>query len=146
MAKDNYDNGAATQIVAGDENLGVMWTLDPTKGTDDDPVDPSLSVPFVRTVRGGFPTTERQNYRCNGVWLRISTGQPEYTDTQITLNFSDDQGASWINAGSVSVDTDAYGQTIFWRSLGLIRPPLRIFEFTDVGATVRIDGADLDAQ
>jgi hypothetical protein len=145
MAKDNYAGGAVTQVVAGDENLGVLWTLDPTSGVDDDPVNPDSEHPFTRAVRGGFPITERNNIPCNAVWLRISTGRPVYTDTTIRLRFSDDQGMTWYDAGTVAVNALEFGQVIYWRSLGLIRPPLRIFEFSDVGAMVRIDGADVDA-
>lgn len=147
MSAANYFNGAATQIVAGDEQKGVLWTLDPTKGVDDDPVEEGVISAFIRTVRGGYPITERNNLRVGGLWLRISTGAPiDGVDTQITLRSSDDQGATWTDHGSVTVDTGAYGQTIFWRSLGLIRPPIRIFEFTDFGAAVRIDGADIEAK
>lgn len=146
MSADNYiTGGAATQIVAGDENLGVLWTLDPTSGIDEDPVDPTIDHPFTRTVRGGFPITERNNIPCNAIWLRISTGYPLHLNSDIRLRFSDDQGMTWVDAGTVTVNPLEFGQTIYWRSLGLIRPPLRIFEFTDTGAMVRIDGADMDA-
>lgn len=145
MAKDNYAGGAATQVVAGDEALGVLWTLDPTAGVDDHPAEPDEIVPFTRIVRGGVPVTERKNLRCNAVWLRISTGSPAYSNAEIRLRSSDDQGNTWTDHGTVNVNSGEWGQTIYWRSLGLIRPPLRIFEFTDVGAMVRIDGADVDA-
>lgn len=146
MAKDNYDGGAATQIVAGDDNWGVLWTLDPTAGIDDDPSSDETHI-FQRAVRGGVPITERNNMRCNGVWLRISTGLPiDGVSSDILLRSSDDQGASWTDHGTVTVEPGAFTQTIFWRSLGLIRPPIRIFEFVDTGAMVRIDGADIDAE
>lgn len=144
MAKANYAGGAATQIVAGDENLGVLWTLDPTAGVDQSPADPTVEVPFIRSVRGGVPMTERNNKRANALWLRISTGEPTYTDTSITMRSSNDQGVNWTDHGSVAVIPGDYSQTIYWRSLGLIKPPMRIFEFIDVGAAVRIDGSDID--
>lgn len=144
MARDNYLGGAATQVVAGDENLGILWTLDPTAGVDDDPSDPAEVQPFTRAVRGGVPMTERNNARCNAVWLRISTGEPSYDDATIRLRSSDDQGKTWYDHGTVTVNPYEYGQTIMWRSLGLIRPPARIFEFSDFGAAFRIDGADID--
>jgi hypothetical protein len=43
----------------------------------------------------------------------------------------------------LTVTPSDYSQEFAWRSLGLIRAPGRMFELSDNGAAVRIDGLDI---
>lgn len=143
MERDGYDSGAVTNVVVGDDAFGLLWTLDPTAGLDQNPNAASDDQPFTRVVTGGLPMRGRQSPRCNAVFLTIATGSPVVDNAVINLRISDDFGTTYQDCGDVSVPAGVYSTEIEWRSLGLIRAPGRIFEFTDTGATVRIDGADI---
>ena len=136
------DNVPATNIICGDDTLGVLWALDPASGSDEGPFEGMPLRPFTRTVTGGIPVRSRTSPRCNAVTLVVSTGDPDATDTTMQLRVSDDNGQTYQNCGAVKVPDNIYFREVRWRSLGVIRAPMRIFEFSDTGATVRIDGAD----
>jgi hypothetical protein len=141
--KANYLGGAATNVVGGDDNFGLLWTLDPNNGLDDSPIEENPPEDFERRVSGGVPARMRQSVRNNAVFLVINTGNPAFVPAAITLYTSDDNGKSFQDQGSIDVPAGEDSAEIMWRSLGLIRAPGRIFEFRDTGATVRIDGLDV---
>lgn len=146
MSKDNFDGdpGAATQIVVGDDSLGILWTLDPEQGYDEAIDATSGDIPVIRAVRGGIPFRGRHRSRTNGVWLTISNGRPTLPLAAVILRTSDDQGVTWQDRGTITVIPSDYSQNLYWRSLGLMRAPGRLFEFEDDGAMIRIDSADVD--
>lgn len=137
-----YGQGYSTNIVAGDDNLGILWILDPKQGYDDGSAraDPA---PFTRIVTGMLPARLRDTYRCAGVYVTMALGDPTQEGAAITLKISDDGGKSYWSAGSIEVIADNYEQEIAWRSLGLMRAPGRVFSLEDDGATARIDGLDM---
>lgn len=135
-------NVPSTNIICGDDTLGVLWALDPSSGSDEGPFEGTPLRPFTRTVTGGIPIRGRTSPRNNAVTLTVSTGDPDAVDTTIQLRISDDNGQSYQDCGAVPVPSNLYFREVRWRSLGLVRAPTRIFEFTDTGAVVRIDGAD----
>ena len=143
MSSASYLDGVSTNIVIGDDAYGLLWVLDPGSGVDENPVIGEPLQPYTRVVTGGVPMRQRQSPRCNAVFLTISTGQPDVDPATINLRFSDNNGATFTDAGNVVVPSGNYFTEVSWRSLGLIRAPGRVFEFTDTGATVRIDGANV---
>jgi hypothetical protein len=144
VAKSDYLGGVSTPVIAGDDSCGILWSLDPTQGYDDNIDSTGDDVPVVRAVRGGIPFRGRHRSRTNGVWLTISNGAPVLPLAAVTLRTSDDQGVTWQDRGSITVTPSDYNQQLYWRSLGLMRAPGRLFEFEDNGAMIRIDSADVD--
>lgn len=142
MAGTTHERSFGSQIVAGDDTEARMWVLDPDQGFDDEP-DESDPTPFERIVTGGLPQRMREITPVGGVYLNISTGSPVLSGADVTLRTSDDGGNTWINHGTISVTIGTWDQEVAWRSLGYIRHPGRIFEFSDNGVAVRISGADM---
>jgi hypothetical protein len=134
--------GHTTNVVAGDDTWGLLWTLAPELGADESPREDRVPVPFPRVVTGGVPMQMRQTAPCNGVYLTLSLGNPGYSGTSVTLRTSDDLGKSWFDCGTITVEPGNYDQEFAWRSLGLVRHPGRIFSFEDDGVA-RIGGADM---
>jgi len=66
---------------------------------------------------------------------------PEYFS--ILLEYSDDNGRTWVSAGGFPVNFQDYTQEIAWRSLGQINAPGRLFRVTDYNLLPRIDGLDI---
>lgn len=135
--------GHTTNIVAGDDSTGMLWTLAPELGVDESPRTDRDDVPFERAVTGGVPMRMRQTVKCNAVYVTMSLGEPALTGAAITLRTSDDMGRTWLDHGTLTVTADDWSQEIAWRALGLIRAPGRIFEIADNGAAVRLNGAEM---
>lgn len=134
--------GAQSKVVAGDDSVGLLWTLDPTVGVDDSARSDRDPVPFTRRVIGGVAQRLRESTPVGAVFLTCDFATPQYTTAAITLRTSDDNGKTFQTQGTVTVEPGNYDQDIQWRSVGQIKAPGRIFEITDNGATVRIDGLD----
>ena len=144
VAQGDYFGGVSTPVICGDDSTGVLWTLDPVQGYDDNIDSMGADIPVIRAIRGGIPFRGRHRSRTNGVWLTISNGLPVLPLAAVTLRTSDDQGVTWQERGSITVTPNDYSQNLYWRSLGLMRAPGRLFEFEDNGAMIRIDSADVD--
>lgn len=142
MGKTTADRLYGTNIVAGDDRAGILWMLDPTKGVDDGAAVDLPDEPYTRTATGLVPMVMRQTASDAGIYLVISLGQPVVTGAGISLRISDDWGRSYRDMGTITVQPSDYTQEIAWRSLGLIRAPGRLYEFTDEGAAVRIAYAE----
>lgn len=141
----NIDPAApATNVILGDDTFSVLWTLTTDVAADEGPFPNDTRRPFSRVVIGGIPLRSRQSPRCNAATLTASIGDPNMVSTSIQLRFSDDNGATYQNAGVVSVFPGEFTKEVRWRSLGLMRAPGRLFEIVDSGTTVRIDGLDVD--
>jgi hypothetical protein len=139
MGKATANKLYGTNIVAGDDRLGILWMLDPTKGVDDGVEVGDDDAPYTRTVYGLVPQTMRQTVPDGAIYLTISLGQPSLTGAGITLLISDDWGKSYRDAGTVTIEPGNFDQEISWRALGLIRSPGRIYQLSDQGAAVRIN-------
>jgi len=142
MGATSVGRGFNTNIVGGDDSTGVLWVLDPDVGVDDQ-IDGTGTSEFERTIRGGVPIQMRQTERCNEVYMTLSLGEPALSGADITLRTSDDNGHTWHDHGTITVEDGAFEQEIVWRSLGLIKAPGRIFEFVDNGAATTIWGVDM---
>ena len=132
-----------TNIIAGDDTYGLLWLADPTLGYDQDPRDANIAVEFTRQVTGGLPIRLREASPVGAAYLTASLGTPSVVAPTIRLRTSDDSGNTWTDQGSITVTDGDFDQEFSWRSLGLIKAPGRIFEITDNGGTVRIDGLDM---
>lgn len=143
MGKVSFSQGANTKIVMGDDVFGLLWTLDPNQGYDEAPRVDLEDQEFTRQVVGGMPMRMRETQKVGAAYLTADMGTPQLTGANITLRTSDDYGKTWNDHGTITVEPDNYNQEFVWRSLGLIKHPGRMFEITDNGASVRIDGLDI---
>jgi len=131
-------------IIAADQSNPIIWKLDPESFIDDD------FKPQVRKVSGGLSMRNRAFITNYSFRITASLGTPAVpvtappTSPAVRLRYSDDNGASYIDAGNVVITSLDYTQEIAWLSLGTMNPPMRIFEITDTGAIARIDGADAE--
>lgn len=141
MGKTTADRLYGTNVVCGDNTLGILWMLDPNQGYDD-PTSGSTPDSFTRYVTGYNTIRMRETQSNAGVYVTLNLGAPSITGAQITLRTSDDNGHSYYDHGSIVITADDYTQEVAWRGLGLMRSPGRLFELTDNGAAVRIAAAD----
>jgi hypothetical protein len=142
-------NSFGSNVVVGDDANGSLYFLDPNADQDDDAVYGS-EVPreFRREVSGQYPLKGYSFQRCYGVELYGSIGQSSYggTDQSVTLSYSDDRGTTYVNTAPITINVGDYNGRVFWRSLGSIRTPGRIFKITDYGTLKRIDGMNMLAE
>lgn len=128
------------RILAADNSTAQIWELDPDAVRDE-------SVPaqeIERVVTGFLPLRGRDSVRQGALRLTASVGDPSVAGAAVTMRYSDDGGNTWSNPFTVTLAEGDFDQTISFRSLGRIRAPGRLWEITDTGAAVRIDGADAD--
>jgi len=136
-----------SNIICGDDTTGALFFLDPDKVTDDSSLGNGLEHPFERVVYGQMPIRGNAAVPCYGVQVYGSLGEvQEPTLTAIDLEFSDDQGNTFVNCGTIDMDAGDYNQRLYWRSLGHMRQPGRLFKLTDFGGLRRLDGIDIDDQ
>lgn len=131
-------------VIAADQSNPTLWRLDPTTFIDDG------FKTQTRVVTGGIAMRGRtfpQNYAFR---VTASVGEPEVANTipetlpTVQLSYSDDQGKTFVDREALEVSLGANIQELQWLSLGSMRPPQRVFRVTDVGAVVRIGGADAE--
>lgn len=124
--------------------------------------DPTLvEMNFDSEFDDGFRTIQRvvtglvtlkhrdQTLDVGALHIDASVGAPSYTEPnppgpRMRLRYSDDEGNTWSDYEDVSLIVGEYNQDIQWRSLGTIFAPGRVFEISDEGGVVRIDGAWMD--
>ena len=91
------------------------------------------------TVRG------RNAIPVYSVDLTASLGDPSLENNTVTLEYSDDQGHTYLTADEPHVaEAGNYAQEFSWHSLGQVRAPGRLFRLTDDGAFARIDSLDVN--
>lgn len=134
-----------SNVVCGDDSLGVLWILDPEQGYDDsaEPLD-ETPVPFFRRATAQVISRGREFLPVYDLFLTGTAGEPAFTGAEVRLNYSDDGGRSFVNAGTRTVNQQDFTQEFAWRSLGRIQAPGRIFQVEDNGAFARIDGLDIN--
>lgn len=133
-----------SNVIVGDDSYGVLWTLDPEQPNDDALLD-ETQVSFNRVAMGQVPMRGRGRIPVFSAYLTASTGDPAITGEAVTLEYSDDQGRTFVTASApVAVESGNYNQEYVWRSLGLIQAPGRLFRITDDGAFARIDSMDVN--
>lgn len=136
-----YENGS--DVVVGDDTTGALWILNPEQAVDD-PLQPDLRdegvfATFPRAATGQVLTRGREFLSCYEVYLVCDPGAPAFVGAQVTLNYSDDGGRSYVSAGTIVAEPGNYQQEFAWRSLGIIGAPGRMFRIEDDGALRQID-------
>lgn len=133
-----------SNVIVGDDSYGILWVLDPEKGTDDAILDTNVQS-FPRVATGQVIARDRQFNPIFSVALTASLGEPALTPNTVTLRYSDDQGRTFVVADDVkSVTAGDYEQEFEWRSLGVVKAPGRLLQIEDDGAFARIDGLDVN--
>lgn len=137
----NYD----TTIVAGDEAAGTLYFLDSEYPLEDAASEDASPAPFQRSVQGQIVQRGRAPVDCFSVALSGSFGRPWDTSlNDVSLSYSDDDGQSYADAGTISIPLGDSAARVEWRSLGIVKTPGRLFLIEDNGALARIDSLDLD--
>lgn len=140
----NIPQQYGSNVIVGDDSYGILWVLDPEKGLDDTLLSDE-QVTFPRVATGQMITKGREFLSVFSVDLTASRGQPVLTDNTATLDYSDDQGNTYVTADpAYVVEAGNYDQQFDWMSLGLVRAPGRIFRVSDNGSFARIDGLDVN--
>lgn len=135
----NFVNGSmwGKRIVGADSISTTIWEMIPTAVLDEGWRD------ITHVVTGGLTTRSRTTIAVDAVRVSGSVGQlDEVNGATFTLRYSDDQGKTWSDNFDISLIEDDFDGEMAWRSLGSFMAPGRIFEFSDVGGLLRIDGAD----
>lgn len=134
-----------SNIIVGDDTLGTLWVLNPLQGLDDNPLDDTQST-FDRVATGQMIQRGRVSTPVYSAYLTASFGDPTLILNTVTLDYSDDQGNTYVTADQPQISlTGGYDQEFVWRSMGQVRAPGRLFRITDDGAFARIDGLDINA-
>jgi hypothetical protein len=140
----NMLNGFAWEsnrmVVGGDSIYPTIYSLDPASHLDDG------WRPVSYKVTGGISTRDRDSKSVDSVRLAVSAGYMVDPMPTINLRWSDDNGATWSGDYPFQLIQGEYDQRVEWNSLGQIQIPGRVFEFTDDGGLVRIDGADMQVE
>jgi hypothetical protein len=135
-----------SNVIAGDDSLGVLYFLDPEGDVDDDALEgPLVPRPFMRRVVAQYVFTGGYDaIPCFGVQMFGSVGQD--ASVPIELQISDNRGDSYVSAGVRTIPANEFGFRLQWQSLGSIVAPGRLFRFTDYGAIHRIDNVEMVIQ
>lgn len=136
-----YDGGS--DVVVGDDSIGILWTLSPDQGYDDplyggDRAE-GVKKSFPRAATGQVITRGRHFVPCYEVYLTCDPGEPAFTGAKLELFYSDDAGRSYVSAGEIVVEEGNFNQDIVWRSLGQIPAQGRMFRIEDDGAVRQIN-------
>lgn len=127
-----------TNVVVGDDTTGNLYWLDPEQVYDHGQTPDFPDQYFKRVASTYVPIRGRDAQPCYDVILTADTdGLPGRT---MTLEYSDDQGKTFISAGTLTLPIAEYS----WNSLGQIVSPGRIFKLTDDGAAQRLDGLEMN--
>lgn len=126
------------RIMACDLSSTDVWELVPA-ATDDQ--DGTLDIPHI--VTGGLQTRNRDFHAVESLTVSGSMGYiGNLTNSAQSMRYSDDQGVTWSDYFTVDLEAGDYSQEIAFRSLGSFAAPGRVFELSDLGGLIRIDGAD----
>jgi hypothetical protein len=136
--------GYGSDVVAGDDNLGLLWFLSPEQPFDGNADVTGDPIYFDRITMGQLAMTGRQVLPCYAAWLTTDMGDPAYDGAGVTMEISDDAGVSFFDAGTVTVTLGAARPELSWYSLGQIQAPGRLFKITDDGAIARIDSMEMN--
>lgn len=135
----NFTNGCmwGNRIVGADILYGVVRELDPDAVVDEGWRD------IAHVVTGGIATRSRESIGCSVLRVSASVGQiDEELGSALNMRFSDDQGQTWVGYFTVPLTQGDFSGEIAYRALGSFSAPGRIFELSDSGGLIRLDGAD----
>lgn len=130
-----------SNVLVGDDGNGAVYFLDPDGSYDDDAAD-GADVPreFLREITGQVATRSFDVVPCFGVQLGGSIGESVNASlTAVTLYTSDDQGHTWDDHDTITVENSDFDARVEWWSLGSFSAPGRLFRVRDYGAMHRID-------
>jgi hypothetical protein len=140
----SYAGGFGSNVVTGDDTLGVLWVLDPEQAWDEDPtLGDQLKLSFIRKATGQVTSNMRNAIPCYEVYLTADVGYTIGTSLDVSLSTSDDNGNTFNNHGAITLTPEDYNQEFAWRSLGQVRAPGRLFVLQDEGALQRINSLDM---
>lgn len=128
------------RILAADVSAGKIWELDPSSSLDEGTTEIERAVTGFQAIRG------RNSYRQGSLRLTASVGAPSADPATVQMRFSDDGGNTWSGYYTVTLVAGDFDQPIEWRSLGRLRAPGRIWEITDEGGLVNIEGLDSNVE
>jgi hypothetical protein len=130
--------GTLGRIAGSDQLNALLWEVDPNVHNDEG----FRSIEHV--VTGGIATRTRVYKSVNQVRVTGSAGVlDDEAGAQFTMRFSDDGGETWSADYIVDLTADDFTGEMVWRSLGSFMAPGRIFEMSDFGGLLRIDGANI---
>jgi hypothetical protein len=124
-----------SRILGTDIANNKVWELVPTATEDEG------SITIVHEATAMIPSRTRKGQRQDNFSIMASAGFAGSFSSSMRLRFSDDNGRTWSSYYVKAVDGTTQ-QRFRWDSLGSIQAPGRIFEITDIGGLLRIDGAD----
>lgn len=135
-----------SNVVVGDDNVGILWFLDPEQPYDQSPNEDAAQqeIYFQRVTMGQVAMKGRGVMPCYAAWLTTDMGAPAYDGAGVTLEISDDAGQTFDDMGMVTVTLGVHSPEISWYSLGQIAAPGRLFRIVDDGAIARIDGLEMN--
>jgi hypothetical protein len=119
-----YDSAGASKL----------WKLDPSQLKDQG----TLSVTWLLNALQPHSGLNFQTH----YFLRVagSRGTLLETPAALTLRWSDNAGATWSTARTISLTSGAYKQDLTYRALGSFCMPGRLYELSSTGGLKRIDG------
>lgn len=135
----NFTNGVmwGDRIIGGDILYDYLWELDPNQAADEG------WRPIMHVVTGAVSTRSRDAISCDLFHITGSSGLLQSNvPVTMTLRFSDDNAQTWSPNFDVTLNPGDTSLDIQWPSLGSFATPGRIFEISDSGGLIRIDGAD----
>ncbi len=129
------------RIVGGDLLNPILWELDPTVVNDEG------FRSIFHCCTGGIATRSRTSIGCEAFRLTASIGLiDDVGGATLNLRFSDDNENTWSQYYPITLTTGSpfggYTAELAWQGLGSFMAPGRIFEISDTGGLIRIDGAD----
>ena len=128
------------RIIACDGARNEVWEVDPASMLDEE------TLQIQRAVTAFAPLRGKASMRQGSLRVTASMGDPTADPATVNLRFTDNEGESWSVTHTRTLDVDAFGQVLRFRSLGRVRAPGRIWEVTDRGGLVRIEGVDSDME
>lgn len=132
-----------SNIVIGDDTIGLLWALNPERAYDEATSEDAAQqqIPFIRMTTGQVTVRGREVLPCYAIFLigdNFGAVGADFT-AAVTLEYSDDAGKTYDSAGTITVTPETAGQEYEWLSLGQIEAPGRLFRITDNGVFARID-------
>lgn len=125
------------RIIGGDLATDNIWEVAATAIQDSDAYD----VPHV--VTGGLATRSRTYRSLDSLRLAISFGDTQDpTGSVVSMAFSDDNGNSYSANFPIAITEGNFSMEVAWTSMGSFAAPGRIFQISDSGGPMRIDGCD----
>lgn len=134
-----------SNVIAGDDGNGALYFLNPDQDTDDNAVaGAALPFPFRREVYGQHAFRGYNRQPCFGIQVQGSIGSQGSTSIDtVDLYTSDDRGTTYQDAGTITLTPGDIDGRAYWRSLGSMKAPGRIFKVQDYGALKRIDSMEM---